>query len=169
MSARTQDEVDVPTAGERLARQFEAKAQDALDTLQRLDAGDWKKVTAAEKWSVGVTAHHLAGAFEAISRMIRTLAAGQSLEGFGLGSIDEMNARHAREFAHCTQAETVELHRKGVAAAAAAIRELSDEALVRRGTVIPGAPPMSTEQLIRRALLDHIDEHYGSIRKTIGH
>lgn len=61
------------------------------------------------------------------------------------------------------------LHRKGVAAVAAAIRELSDAALDRSGTVIPGAPPMTTEQLIHAALLGHIDQHYGSIRKTVGH
>ena len=161
-----------PAGGRRsdeLARQFEAKAEEALLTLQRLGEAEWQKVTAAEKWSVGVTAHHLAGAFEPISHMIRAVAAGQSLEGFGLDSIDEMNARHAREFAHCTRAETMALHRKGVAAAAAAIRELSDEALARSGTVIRGAPAMTAEQLIQRALLGHVDEHYGSIRKTVGH
>jgi hypothetical protein len=30
-------------------------------------------------------------------------------------------------------------------------------------------PPMSAEQLIAGALLGHIDQHYGSIRKTVGH
>jgi len=29
-------------------------------------------------------------------------------------------------------------------------------------------PPMTAEQLVMRALLGHIDEHVGSIRKTIG-
>jgi PhnB protein len=154
---------------EALASQVEAKAQEAMATLQRLSDADWKKVTAAEKWSVGVTAHHLAGAFEPIASMIQTLAAGGSLDPFGLGSLDEMNAKHARDYAGCTKAETIELHRKGVAVAAATIRGLRDEALARQGTVIPGAPPMSVEQLITLALLNHIDEHYGSIRTTVGH
>ena len=35
---------------EALARQFEAKARDAVATLEKLGATDWKKVTAAEKW-----------------------------------------------------------------------------------------------------------------------
>jgi len=40
---------------EALARQLEGKAQDAVATLEKLGDGDWKKVTAAERWTVGVT------------------------------------------------------------------------------------------------------------------
>jgi hypothetical protein len=40
--------------------------------------------------------------------------------------------------------------------------------LTRRGTVFADAPPMSVEQLIAGGLIDHIDEHLGSIRKTVG-
>jgi hypothetical protein len=28
-------------------------------------------------------------------------------------------------------------------------------------------PPMSAEDMVKRALLDHLDEHVGSIRKAI--
>ena len=38
---------------EALARQFEGKARDALATLEKLGDTDWKKVTAAEKWTEG--------------------------------------------------------------------------------------------------------------------
>ena len=44
-----------------LATQIEGKAREAIATIQKLGDADWKKVTAAEKWTVGVTAHHLAG------------------------------------------------------------------------------------------------------------
>ena len=40
----------------KVARQFEGKTRDALATLEKLGDTDWKKVTAAEKWTVGVTA-----------------------------------------------------------------------------------------------------------------
>ena len=40
--------------------------------------------------------------------------------------------------------------------------------LARTGTVFAGVPAMSAEQLVMRALIDHIDEHVGSIRKTVG-
>jgi hypothetical protein len=53
-----------------LAKQFEAKAQDAMTTLERLSDADWKKVTHAEKWSVGVTAHHIDEHFGSIRKTI---------------------------------------------------------------------------------------------------
>ncbi len=31
-----------------------------------------------------------------------------------------------------------------------------------------GMPPMSAEEMVKRALLGHVDEHFGSIQKTIG-
>jgi hypothetical protein len=55
---------------EALARQFERRVQDALATLARLSDADWAKVTEAEQWSVGVTAHHIAGVLEPISQMV---------------------------------------------------------------------------------------------------
>ena len=154
---------------EELAKQFEAKSRDALATLEKLSDADWKKVTEAEKWSVGVTAHHLASVLEQVSSMIKAVAARQAPGDLSMALIDEMNARHAKDFGACTRAETIELHRKGSATAAATIRGLSDADLATGGTVLKGWPPMTAEQLIANGLLGHIDEHYGSIRKTVGH
>jgi DinB superfamily len=153
---------------EALAKQFEGKAQDALATLQQLSEADWKKVTAAEKWPVGVTAHHLAGAFEPVSHLVKALATGQPLRSFSPSMLDEMNAQHAKDHAHCTKAETIELHRKGIVTAADTVRGLSDDQLAMSGVVLTGVPPMTAEQLVTLALLNHIDEHFGSIRKTVG-
>jgi len=72
------------------------------------------------------------------------------------------------EHADCTRMETVELYRKG-AAEATTIRALSDEDLARSGRLVPGAPPMTVEELISRGLLGHIDDHVGSIRMAVGH
>jgi len=154
---------------EALAKQFEAKARDAMVTLERLSDADWKKVTAAEKWSVGVTAHHIAGVFEQLANVVvKTIAAGRAPDGFSLDRIDEMNAQHAKDYAACTRAETIELHKRGVAAALATIHGLSDEELARSASLAPDAPPMTVEQIIIGGLLNHVDDHFGSIRKTIG-
>ena len=136
-----------------LATQLEAKARDAVATLEKLGDADWKKVTAAEKWTVAATAHHLAGGLEAVSGIVTGLVAG---------------AQHAKEHANCTKAETVALLQKGAATASAMLRGLSDDQLAKSGTVFSDAPPMTAEQLIMRGLLSHIDEHIGSIRKTVG-
>jgi hypothetical protein len=73
---------------ESLAKKYEAKAAEMTATIQKLSDADWKKVTAAEKWPVGVTAHHVAGAHEPISGIVKTLAAGQSISGFSMGMLD---------------------------------------------------------------------------------
>jgi hypothetical protein len=154
---------------EMLARRFEDKAREARQTVERLGESDWKKVTAAERWPVGVTAHHLASVLEPISGMIQAVATGQARGSLTPAMLDEMNAAHAREHADCTKAETLALHDRGVALAAAVIRGLSDEQLARSGTLMTGMPPMTAEQVIQSGLLQHIDEHYGSIRNTVGH
>ena len=48
-------------------------------------------------------------------------------------------------------------------------RRLSDDQLGKSATVLTGMPPMSAEQIVTRILINHIDEHFGSIRKTVGH
>jgi hypothetical protein len=48
------------------------------------------------------------------------------------------------------------------------VRALSDAELAKTGTVFAGMPPMSAEDMVKRALLGHFDEHFGSIRKAIG-
>ena len=122
----------------------------------------------AGSWTVGVTAHHLARAFEAVGGIVTAVASGQSRGNFSTKMLDEMNAQHAKEHANCTKAETIALHNQGVVAAAAVVRGLSDEQLAKSGTVFTDAPPMTAERLVTAGLLNHIDEHIGSIRKTVG-
>jgi hypothetical protein len=153
--------------GEAFASQFEAKVQEATAILEKLSDADWKKMTATEKWTVGVTAHHMARSYEAVANIVKTIATGQTMPHFTTEMLDQMNAQHAKEFAGCTKPETIALHKKGAAAAAAVLRSLSDDELAKKGTVFTGVPPMSGEELVKRALLGHIDEHFGSIRKTI--
>ena len=153
--------------GEAFAKQFEAKVEEATALLEKLSDADWKKTTTAEKWTVAVTAHHIARSYEPVTHIIKTIATGQALPHFTPKMLDEMNAKHAEEHAGCTKAETTALHQKGAAVAAAVVRNLSDEQLARSGTVFAGLPPMSAEQLVMRGLINHIDEHFGSIRKTI--
>lgn len=154
--------------GEALARQFEAKAQEAARILENLSDANWNKITEAERWSVGVTAHHLATSYERVPDIASGLAAGQSFGNFTRKMLDERNAQHAKDSAGCTKEETLALHRKGAAKAAAVVRGFSDEQLGKSGVLFTDAPPMTVEQLIMGALIYHTDEHYGSIRKTTG-
>src|SRR5262245_16269045 len=154
--------------GEALAKELEGKVKEATSLLETLNDTDWRKTTAGEKWTVGVAAHHIAGSYEPITNIIQAIAGGHPLPHFTQHMLDEMNAKHSAEFSGCTRPETIALLKKGAAAAATAVRGLSDEQLAKTGTVFAGMPPMSAEDMVKRALLGHIDEHFGSIRKTVG-
>ena len=153
---------------ETLAKQFEAKAAEMTSTLEKLTDADWKKTTGGEKWTVGVAAHHVAGAHEPITGILKTVASGKPMPPFTMAMLDEGNAKHAVEFANCTKDETLALHKKGAAAAAAAVRGLSDAELDRSGSPLTGMPAMTAQQIIEGILIHHIDDHLGSIRKTVG-
>jgi uncharacterized protein (TIGR03083 family) len=153
---------------EALAKQYEAKVKDATTVLEKLSDAEWKKTTPGEKWTVAVVAHHVAGSHEGIANIIRTVASGQAMQNFTMDMLHEMNAKHARENANVTKAETIALHKKNAAAAAAVVRGLSDDQLGKSATVLQGMPAMSVEQIITNILMHHVDDHVGSIRKTVG-
>ena len=153
---------------ETLAREFEGKVGEAAAVLTKLSPDDWKKVTTAEKWPVGVTAHHLASAFEPVVGIVTGIVAGRPPRNFTRAMLDELNAQHARDHADCTKAETIGLLEEKAKAAARVVRGLTDEDLARSATVFTDAPPMTAEAMIQGALIRHVDEHLGSIRKTVG-
>jgi hypothetical protein len=154
--------------GQMLAKQFETKAQEATSAIERLSEADWTKVTTAEKWPVGVVAHHIAIAHEVLAGVVKTLADGQPGPSIPVDALHQMNAKHAQDFAGCTKAETVALLRKNAAAAASILRGIDDAGFDRSGTVLIGRPPMSAGQLAGGLLCGHVDEHLGSIRATVG-
>jgi hypothetical protein len=151
-----------------LARQFEAKVNDASAIIEKLSDAEWKKTTAGEKWTVAVVAHHVASSHEGIADIIKTVAAGRAMPNFTLEMLHEGNAKHAREHASATKAETLALHKKGAAAAAAVVRGLGDDQLGKSAVVLQGMPPMSVEQIITGILINHVDEHISSIRTAVG-
>jgi len=63
--------------GEAFAKQFEAKVEEATALLEKLSDADWKKTTTAEKWTVAVTAHHIARSYAPVTHIIKTIATGQ--------------------------------------------------------------------------------------------
>ena len=94
---------------EALAKAYEAKVDELTAAIENCSDADWKKTTAAEKWAVGVMAHHVAGSHEGISGLIKAMASGQQMPAITMAMIDEGNAKHAKDFANVTKAETLAL------------------------------------------------------------
>src|SRR2546428_456227 len=126
---RTQEEDSMGAKAEGLAKQYEAKVQEATATLEKLSDADWKKTTEGEKWTVSVVAHHVASGHEGIANIIKAVSSGQSMGNFTMEQLHDMNAKHAQEFANASKADTMALHKKNAAAAAGVVRGLSDEQL----------------------------------------
>ena len=153
---------------EKLAKKFDESCGEFTKVLGGLSDADWKNVTAAEKWSVGCVAHHVAGGHGRISGLLHMFAKGQPLPKLTRDLVNENNAKHAVEHANPDKAETLELCRTNGAKASAIVRGLSDAELDRSGTVLTDIPAMTVQQAIEGILINHVHEHLGSIRATTG-
>ena len=153
---------------EALATTFEAKAAEALVLIEALSDADWKKVTAAEEWPVGVTARHIGWGHEVVAGIIQAVASGTPMPPFTMEALNALNAKNAAEWAGSSKSDVLALHRKNAAAAAAIIRGIPDDGFDRKAEIFSGMPAMSAGDLAGSILVGHVDEHLGSIRATTG-
>ena len=152
------------TRAEQLASKFDQACREINTVVEKLGDVEWKKVTSAEKWPVGVVAHHVAGGHAAISGLVQMVAKGQSVPHLTMEMIHEDNAKHA----NTAKAETLALLKTNGAKAASVVQGLGDVEVDRSGTVLAGMPAMTAAQAIEGILINHVHEHLGSIRATIG-
>jgi DinB family protein len=152
---------------EAIAGKFDQRRSELNKVVEGLSDADWKKVTSAEKWPVGVVAHHLAMAYGSVADLVRVIAKGQAVPPRTMDMVHENNAKHAKEHANTGKAETLALLKSNGAKAAGIIRGLSDADLDRSATVVTGMPPFTATQVIERILINHTDEHMGSIKAAI--
>ena len=150
-----------------LAEQFVKLNDELIATVERCTDAQWKTLTAGEKWSVGVVAHHVAEGHQGIVDATRMLATGQPLPHLTFEMIHQGNAEHAKQHANTTKEATLKLLRDGGAHAESVVRGLSDEQLDRSGKVVADLPPMSAQQFIEGILIGHVHEHLGNIKAAI--
>ncbi len=153
---------------EELAKKFDESCREMNKVVEGLSDADWKKVTSSEKWPVGVVAHHAALGHAGISGLVQLVAKGQPLPGLTMDMIHANNAKHAKEQANVTKAEALALLKANGGKASAIIRGLTDAELDRSASVLAGMPAMTAAQAIEGILINHVQEHLGSIRATTG-
>jgi len=153
---------------EQLAKKFDESCAEFNKVVEGLSDADWKKETSAEKWSVGVVAHHVAEAHAGIGGLVHRIATAQPLPGLTMDMIHANNAKHAKEQANVTKAETLALLKANGEKSSALVRGLSDAELDRSASVLGGMPAITAAQAIEGILINHVHEHLGSIRATTG-
>src|SRR5690349_12830107 len=141
---------------EALATRLEQGALALANFADTLTGVEWEMRTPEDGRQIGVIVHHVASVYPIELQLARMVAAGKPIVGVTAATIDEMNAQHAKSHDRATKAQTLELLRRNSAAAATAIRALSDEELDQAAPVSLYSDALLTCQFI---LEDHAVRH----------
>ena len=133
-----------------------------------LSDADWQTRVPHDGRKVGVVVHHVATMYPLEIDLARTLAAGRPIEGVTTEVVDHMNAVHAKEYDSVTKEEALALLRKNSAAAAAAIRSLTDDDLDSAATVsLNSHAPLTCQFILEDHAVRHSYHHLAKIRAAL--
>jgi hypothetical protein len=112
-----------------LADRLEQGATALANFAANLTEDEWQIRTSKDGRKIGVIVNHVATVYPLEIQFAQTVARGEAVTDLTMEVINKMNAGHAQEQDAVSKEQTLELLRQNSAAAAAAIRELSDEEL----------------------------------------
>jgi len=164
---------EAPRAGSRrradaLAARLEQGARALADFASGLDEAQWRMRLPKDGRKVGVVVHHVANMYPLEIELTGKLAAGEPITGVTWDDVAAVNAAHAQEHDGVTKEAALELLRRNSAAAAAAIRELSDEQLDRAAPVsLNGDAPLTCQFFVEDHALRHSFHHLARIRAAL--
>lgn len=151
-----------------LARRLEVGALALEAFASSLTDFEWQSRVPGDGRKIGVVIHHVASVYPIEIGLAQTVAKGQAVEGLTGEVINKMNADHAKKFDGVTKEETIELLKQNSAAAAAAIRLLTDEELDQAAPVSLYANAIMTCQFILEDhAVRHSYHHLGRIRAAL--
>jgi hypothetical protein len=147
-----------------------AQGAAVLVTLaESLTEQEWARPIPRDGRAVGVVVHHVASVYPVEIGLAQTLAAGKRVEGVTMDDVHAMNAGHTKEHAQATKAEAVALLKSNSAAAAEAIRALSDAELdaAAPASLYYGAP-ITCQFMLEDHAVRHSYHHAARIRGALG-
>jgi hypothetical protein len=151
-----------------LARRLELGALALEAFAGSLTDLEWQSRVPGDGRKIGVVVHHVASVYPIEIELAQTLAKGLPIEGVTPDVINQMNAVHAKKFNSVTKAETIELLRTNSAAAAAAIREFTDEQLDAAAPVSLNAnAPLTCQFMVEDHAVRHSYHHLARIRAAL--
>jgi hypothetical protein len=151
-----------------LAERLEQGAR-ALATLAGgLTDAQWQTRIPKDGRKVGVVVHHVATMYPLEIQLAQVLAGGKAIEGVTWDAVNDINAKHAAEHDGVTKEAALDLLRRNSAAAAAAIRALSDAELDKAAPVSLNADaPLTCQFFIEDHAMRHSYHHLAKIRGAI--
>jgi hypothetical protein len=151
-----------------LAERLERGAAMLAALARTLTDAQWQIRLAHDGRPIGVVVHHVASMYPLEIQLAQTLAAGQAIAGVTWDDVHAVNGRHAAENAAVTRAEALALLERNSAAAAAAIRDLTDEELDRAAAVSLNADaPLTCQFFLEDHAVRHSYHHLARIRAAL--
>jgi hypothetical protein len=152
---------------EALAVHLEDGARALAILADGLTDAEWQTRTQDGR-KVGTVVHHVATMYPLEIQVAQTVAEGKPVEGVTWDVIHGLNAAHATEYDAVTKDAAFELLRKNSTAAAAAIRELSDEELDRAAPVsLYADAPLTCQFVLEDHAVRHSYHHLAKIRAAL--
>ena len=107
-----------------------------IELAERLSDAQWQTRIPRDGRKVGVVVHHVASMYPLEIKLAQALADNNPIAGVTWDDVHALNAQHAADNDQVTRQEAIALLRANSAAAAAAIRALSEEQLDHAAPVL---------------------------------
>lgn len=152
-----------------LADRLEQGAQALAGLVNELPDQAWQTRLPKDGRKIGVVVHHVANMYPIEIQLAQALASGQPIAGVSWDDVHAINAAHAAEQDGVTKAAALELLQRNSAAAAAAIRALSDAELDRAAPVsLNSDAPLTCQFFLEDHAVRHSFHHAARIRAAVG-
>jgi hypothetical protein len=156
------------TRSDALATRLEDGARALATLAASLTPDQWQTRLPQDGRKVGVVVHHVANMYPLEIQLAQALAGGQPITGVTWAAVHDLNAKHAAEQASVTKEAALELLRTSSAAAAAAIRALSDDQLDQAAPVSLNADaPLTCQFFLEDHAVRHSYHHLAAIRAAL--
>jgi hypothetical protein len=171
MATVTSSASESPAASRRanaLAERLEQGANALAALARALTDTQWQTPVPGDGRTAGVIVHHVATMYPLEIELAQALAAGNPIAGVTWAAVHDINAKHAAVHEAVTKEEAVDLLRRNSAAAATAIRALSDEQLDRAAPVSLNADaPLTCQFFLEDHAVRHSYHHVARIRAAL--
>jgi len=161
-------QVAASARAEALAHRLEQGIDALIAFATTLTEKQWQTAIPKDGRKVGVVVHHVASVFPIEIQLAQVLARGQAIAGVTWDDVHAMNAQHAQDNANVTKQEAIDLLRQNSAAAAAAIRALSDEELANAATnSLYADAPLTCQHMLEDHAVRHCYHHLAKIQAAV--
>jgi len=151
-----------------LASTLEKGAAALAAFASSLTPTEWETRLPRDGRKIGVVVHHVANLYPLEIELALKLGAGGALTDVTWDGIHEMNASHARAHDGVTREEAVALLRTNAAAAANAVRAMTDAELDRVApNSLYGGAPLTCQFMLEDHAVRHAFHHLFGIRAAL--